>query len=167
MEDVWSALSPEGVDNVMTMEKGKVKRLLWLGFELDLEKGQLTVSQKKLGSLLEQIGKTKSSRTLTATALASIIGKILSMSLALEPVTHLMTWGMYAVLNVTVSWSQQVLLTSDALEKLEFWLEHIGSLNGQNIWPDPSAVRIVYFDAKGSGYGGYYVEHEGHIMTGC
>ena len=55
--------------------------------------------------------------------------------------------------------------TSDALEELAFWLQDISVLNGQNLWPDPSAVRVVYSDASGTRYGGYCVEHGGHITT--
>ena len=70
------------------------------------------------------------------------------------------------MLNARASWSQQVLLTSDVLEELAFWLRHISALNGQNLWPNPSAVRVVYSDASSTGYGGYCVEHGGHITTG-
>ena len=38
--------------------------------------------------------------------------------------------------------------------------------NGQNIWPSPSAVRVVYSDASNTGYGGYCVEHGGHVAHG-
>ena len=77
-----------------------------------------------------------------------------------------MTRGMYTVLNARASWFQQVLLTSDARKELAFWLRHISALNGQNLWPDPSAVRVVYSDASGTGYDGYCAEHGGHITTG-
>ena len=95
------------------------KQLLWLGFQLDLERGQLTVPHKKLDLLKEQIAKAMEGRELPAMALASVIGKI-SMSLGLGPVTRLMTRGMYTVLNARASWFQQVLLTSDAREELAF-----------------------------------------------
>ena len=36
--------------------------------------------------------------------------------------------------------------------------------NGQRIWLKPSAVRVVYSDASGTGYGGYIVEH-GHLIA--
>ena len=120
---------------------------------------------KKLDLLREQISKAADGRELPAMALASVIGKRLSMSLALGLVTRLMTRALYAMLNARGSWFQQVLFTSDALEELAFWLRHISALNGQNLWPDPSAVRVVYSDASDTGYGGYCVEHGGCIIT--
>ena len=38
--------------------------------------------------------------------------------------------------------------------------------NGQNIWKSPSAMRVVYSDASGTGYGGYVVEHGCHVAHG-
>ena len=39
-------------------------------------------------------------------------------------------------------------------------------LNGQNLWPKPSAVRVVYLDASNTGYGGYIVEHGDQFASG-
>ena len=94
-------------------------------------------------------------REMPVTALASVIGKIMSMSLALGPLARMMTRGMYAVLNAKISWCHQVLLTTEALEELTFWLDNIDNFNGHNIWPEASAIRVVYSDASGTGYGGY------------
>ena len=140
--------------------------MIWLGFEVDLEGGQLIVPQAKIDSLMEQMKRARSCWEIPATALASVIGKIMSMSLALGPLAHMMTRSMYAVLNASSSWCHQVLLTSEVLEELTFWLDNINNFNGQNIWPKASAVRVVYSDASSTGCGGYCVEHVGHIATG-
>ena len=70
---------------------------------------------------------------------------------------------MYAVLNAKISWCHHVLLTLEALEELTFWLDNIDNFNGQNIWPEASAIRVVYSDASGTGYGGYCMEHGGTL----
>ena len=75
----------------------------------------MTIPHKKLDLLREQILKAGDGRELPAMALASVIGKRLSMSLTLGPVTRLMTRALYAMLNARESWFQQVLFTSDAL----------------------------------------------------
>lgn len=142
------------------------EQLRWLGFEIDLDRGQLTVPQTKIDCLIEQMKKASSRREMLAIALASVIGKIVSMSLALGPLTHMITRGLYAVLNTRSSWCHQVLLMSEALEELTFWLDNINGFNGQNIWPEPSAVRVVYSDASSTGYGGYCVEHGGYVAVG-
>lgn len=108
----------------------------------------------------------RDSRSIHATALARITGKIISMALALGPVTRLMTRSLYAVLNDRSLWCQNLLLTMEATEELSFWLEHIDKFNGQNIWPKASAVRVVYSDVSGTGFGGYCVEPGDQVVTG-
>ena len=133
--------------------------MIWLGFEVDLESGQLLIPQLKIDSLMEQMKRAKYCSEMSATALASVIGRIMSVSLALGPLARMMTRCMYAVLNTRSSWCHQVLLTPEALEELAFWLNNIDNFNGQNIWPKASAIRVVYSDASGSEYDGYCVEH--------
>ena len=50
--------------------------------------------------------------------------------------------------------------------ELKFWLAKIREFNGQNLWPKPSAVRVVFSDASDTGFGGYTVEHGGLIANG-
>ena len=116
------------------------KRLIWLGFEVDLERGQLLVLQLKIYSLMEQMKRARYCREMPVTVLASVIGRIMSMSLALGSLARMMTRSMYAVLNARSSWCHQVLLTPEALEELAFWLNNIDNFNGQNIWPKASAI---------------------------
>ena len=120
------------------------KSLIWLGFQVNLQEGRLTLPDQKVKSLTRLMQQAKDSRSIPATALARKTGKIISMALALGPVTRLMTRSLYTVLNARRSWCQHLLLTADAIEKLSFWLEHIDKFNGQNIWPKASAVRVVY-----------------------
>ena len=75
------------------------QQIKWLGFELDLQQGQISVPQEKISLLKAQLGKTVRVPGLRVRQLASIIGKIISMSLAIGPVARLMTRGMYAMLN--------------------------------------------------------------------
>ena len=57
-------------------------------------------------------------------------------------------------------------MTEKAREELSFWMEQIDSINGQEIWHSPSALRVVYSDASDTGYGGFTVEHGCHIAQG-
>ena len=82
------------------------------------------------------------------------------MSLALGPVTRLMTRQLYFLLN------QKLPLSLDAKQELAFWLEQITEFNGQNIWPKPSAMRVVYSDASDTGYGDYLVAHGNLVANG-
>ena len=142
------------------------KSLIWLGFQINLQDGRLTMLDQKVESLARLMQQANNSRSIQATALARITGKIISMALALGPVIRLMTRSLYTVLNARRSWCQYLLLTAGAIEELSFWLEHIDKFNGQNIWPKASTVRVVYSDASGIGFGGYCVEHGDQVVTG-
>ena len=87
------------------------------------------------------------------------------MSLALGPITRLMTRGMYAVLNTRVSWCHQLALSAEAKSEMLFWQNKINLFNGQDLRPKLSAIRVVYSDASNTGYGGYTVEHGGQIAN--
>ena len=104
-------------------------------------------------NLTSQLRKANEVQVVPATVLASIIGKVLSMALALGPVARLMTRNLYAMLNARSSWYQTLSITREARAELAFWLEHIEKFNGQNMWPGPSGVRVFYSDASSTGYG--------------
>ena len=88
------------------------------------------------------------------------------MLLAIGPVTRLMTRNMYSLLNLREAWCDFLPVTAEARKEMEFWCTEIARFNGQNIWPSPSAIRVVYTDASDTGYAGYTVEHGCHVAHG-
>ena len=80
----------------------------WLGFNLNLDQGVISVPEDKMSDLKSQLDKAANRDTLKACELASIIGKIISMSLAVGPVSHLMTRCLYALLNSCMYWCQSL-----------------------------------------------------------
>ena len=80
------------------------KDMEWLGFKIDLAKGEFSVPEHKLVKLKSQLEEALKSRLIPARSLASLIGKIMSISLALGPVTRLMTCSLYVTLNSKAAW---------------------------------------------------------------
>ena len=101
-----------------------------------------------------------------ARSIASVIGKIISISVAVGPVSRLMRRSLYALLNSRQSWRSQLLLSQEAKSELQFWLTSLEAWNGQGMWHSLAVVRVVYTDASHTGYGGYTVEHGCHIAHG-
>ena len=99
--------------------------------------------------------------------LASVIGKIMYMSLAIGPVSWLMTRSMYALLNSRQYWDQPLSMTPEVKAELQFWNSQLKLINGKEIWHSPSAIRVVYSDASATGYGGFTVEHGCHAANGA
>ena len=104
--------------------------------------------------------------TLKARNLASIIGKLISMSLVVDPVARLMTRSLYVVLNTRQYWCQSLPVSREARQEIQFWLDNLDNANGQGLWLSPSTVRNVYADASSSGYEGFIVEHSCHVAHG-
>ena len=154
------------IANEQKSQWNPVQQLVWLGFELNMQEEQLLIPKTKLSPLCELLESLNHRQFIPAKVLASLIGKIVSMSLALGPVTRLMTRSLYATLNSRGSWCQQLALSQDAKAEIQFWRNNISQFNGLDLWPKPSAVRVVYSDASNTGYGGYTVEHRGQIANG-
>ena len=84
------------------------------------KKGEFSVPQNKLDALKSQLQAIAKAPRVPARQLASVIGKIMSMSLALGPVTRLMTRKLYFLLNQKTAWCQYLPLTGDAKQELVF-----------------------------------------------
>jgi len=83
-------------------------KLKWLGFDLDLGVGQISVPED---SLKTQLQLALNSTQIKAKFLASITGKVISMSIAMGPVTHVMTTSMHVLLNTQQFWCQHLPVT--------------------------------------------------------
>ena len=89
------------------------------------------------------------------------------MSLAVGPVSRLMTSSMYALLNSRQYWDQPLSMTPESKAESQFWSNQLEHINGKEIWHSPSAIRVVYSDASATGYGGFTVEHGCHTANGA
>ena len=98
--------------------------------------------------------------------LVSVVGNIISMSLAIAPVSRFMTHCMYARLETRVSWWVRLEITPEAWQELEFWSTCMVDYKCQPIWHSPSAVRVVHANASDTGYRGYVVEHRDCVAYG-
>ena len=72
-------------------------QVTWLGFSIDLLEGRLFVPQGKLDALVFLLKASLTFNSLGAIRIASIVGKITSMGIALGPVSRFMTRNLYAL----------------------------------------------------------------------
>lgn len=143
---------------VINMEKSSLEPKQagnWLGFTLDLQEGMFYVPKEKLSKLKTDVKSVLHYEYVGARKLASLVGQIISMSLAIGPVARLRTRSLYHILNSRRSWSSMVYITSAARDELRFWHSSLPAYNGQPIWFSPGATRVVFSDASSTGYGGF------------
>ena len=138
----------------------------WLGFIIDLVQGQFRVPEQKLEKLKSSIRSVSHLERIPVRALASVVGQIMSMALALGPIARLRTRAVYADINCSRSWADKVILSSESQMELKFWLVSLDFLNGKVILFSSGATRIVCSDASMTGYGGYVVELGNDVAHG-
>ena len=95
------------------------RKLIWLGFELDLEEGKIKVPRDKL-TRIQGILQSTTGNKISARALASLIGKIVALYIVIGPVVRLMTRSLYTVLNSKTLWFQELTISQGAREELSF-----------------------------------------------
>ena len=89
--------------------------LVWLGFNLNLSKGSISVPEGKVRALQHSFKVAVKTSSLLAKMVASLIGRIISMSLALGPVARFRTRALYALLESRQAWC-------DVLQSMWLWL---------------------------------------------
>ena len=97
----------------------------WLGFEIDIQWGCVYLPVNKLLRLKVLLKGVNRSRGIRARYLASLTGKIMSMSLAWGPVARLMTRAMYTLLESRVNWCDMLEWVEDAWEELQIWTDRL------------------------------------------
>ena len=138
----------------------------WLGFIVDLQQGVFVVPPHKIQKLRDSISRLNPHGRVPVRMIASITGQIISMSLAMGPITRLHTRALYAFTNQRWSWYDKLPLPIDTVAELEFWKNSLTHFNGSPIWFSPGCTRIAYSDASGTGYGGYVVELGNEVSSG-
>ena len=149
---VQSTLSQAGfVANVKKSIWKPTQRLQWLGFVIDLSQGLIEVPRDRLTAVACKLQRVCQLELVPAKQLASVVGSITSMGLAIGSVSRFMTRSLYTLLNTGLSWWEMLEVTPEARQELEFWKACLDDYNCQPIWHSPSAVRVVYSDASDTG----------------
>ena len=79
--------------------------------------------------------------------LASVVGQVISLTPCVGSVARIMTRSLYAAVNQKLSWSSEVVLTTEACDELAFWSENVDSLNFRCPWvPLQPPAKFVYSD---------------------
>ena len=85
---------------------------------------------------------------LNARFIASLVGKIIAMGLALGPMSRIMTRSFYVLLWSRHAWCEHLEINRGVQWELEFWRSssYVAQYNAEpiHVWLSPSAVRLVY-----------------------
>lgn len=99
--------------------------------------------------------------------LARIAGSIVSVALAVGPISRLLTRQMYLAIESRSAWDHSFCFPSALLEELKFWFCNIESFNGFSIRPPPdSSTVFVFSDASDAAFGGFSASLDGTVASG-
>ena len=114
---------------ILNKEKTRLEPLrigIWLGLELNLRDDVLSVPSYRFEKLMESLGKllkdAKDGRPIRVRSLASAVGQLVSIKLAVENIVRLMTRECYSQINTCMTWSDSVVINPEVVAELEFWL---------------------------------------------
>ena len=117
------------------------------------------VPDDKIADLLLLFQDLTSNHTpLTARRLAKLLGKLVSMSIAMIP-TRIMSRELFNALAISHpanDWDKQVALSPDAIQELHWWLSNLipWARQGRPIFPDLSVISVhITTDASPEGWG--------------
>ena len=112
----------------------------WLGYIIDLVSGCFRIPGDKIERLHSVIQCISPSSRVAVRTLARIVGRLISMSLALAigPIAHLHIGYLYATIKERVPWSDRVFLALEAQEELVFWQETL-----KHIMANPFGFHLV------------------------
>ena len=97
---------------------------------------------------------------------ARIAGSIISLSLAVGPISRLFTWQMHLAIESRSGWDQTFRFPAALLEELKFWYSNIGSFNGYSLRPPPDTSTVIFSDASDVAFGGFSASLDGLAATG-
>ena len=118
---------------------------------------------RKLKSLLSSAIRDKSSSRRES---PRITGSIISVALAVGPLSRLFTRQIYLAIEFRSAWDHTLHFSSALLEGLRFWYCNIDSFNGYSLQPHPDSSTVIFSDARDLGFGGFSASLAGVTASG-
>ena len=114
----------------------------WLGFVINTISMTFQIPEKKVCKLKRLLNSANSS---SYRKLARIAGSIISVALAVGPISRLLTRQMYLAIESRSACDHIFLFPSALLEELKFWFCNIKSFNGYSIRPPPLLIHPLWY----------------------
>jgi hypothetical protein len=129
-----------------------------LGITANLARGVFEVSEKRVSSLFDTLGKVTDELPFTsARKLAKLTGKIISTKWVLGEITQLKTRNLYRAIDKSPTWDRIISLNqhTQAIIELVFWRKNFKSLNARRIKHQMIPDLLIASDASETGIGAH------------
>ena len=115
----------------------------WLGFVIDSISMSFRIPEKKLSKLKGMLDSAIQAGYSSFRELARIAGSIISVALAVGPISRLLTRQMYFAIETRSAWDNTIHFSPSLLLELKVWC-NIDCFNGYSLRP-PLATHTVVF----------------------
>ena len=127
----------------------------WIGFIINTRLGFIYATDARIGNLCCDLNELCADLEVFASIhvkrLASVVGKIISLSACCGNVTQIVTRYLHLVVNSRHSWHSIVFIQDEAKKELLVWRDNLRNLNGVPFVPS----KIVFSDASSTGCAAY------------
>ena len=138
----------------------------WLGFVIDTISMSFQIPEKKVSKLEGLLESAIQAGCSTFRELARIAGSIISVALAVGPISRLLTKQMYFATETRSSWDSTIHFSPSLLQELKFWYCNIDCVNGYSIRPPLATHTVVFSGASDVAFGGLSASLDGTVVRG-
>ena len=122
------------------------------------------IPEKKVSKLKDLLDSTIQAGYSSFRELVRIAGTIISVALAVGPISRLLTRQMYFAIETRSAWDNTIHFSTSLLLELKFWYCNIDCLNGYSIRPPLATQTVVFSDASFVAFGGFSASQR-HVGT--
>ena len=127
----------------------------WLGFVIDTISMSFQIPEKKVFKLKGLLESAIQAGCSTFRELARLAGSIISVVLAVGPISRLLTRQMYFAIETRSAWDSTIHFSPSLLQELKFWYCNIDCFNGYSIRPPLATHADLFSDASDVAFGGF------------
>ena len=138
----------------------------WLGFVINTITVSFHIPERKVEKLKSLLGSVIGDTSSSYRELARIAGSIISVALAVGPISRLLTRQMYLAIESRSAWDHTLRFSPALLEELRFWYSNIDSFNGYSLRPPPDSSTVIFSDASDVAFGGFSASLDGVMASG-
>lgn len=138
----------------------------WLGFVIDSISMSFRIPEKKVSKLKGLLDSAIKAGYSSFLELARIAGSIISVALAVGPISRLLTRQMYFAIETRSAWDNTIYFSPSLLLELRFWFCNIDCFNGYSIRPPLATHTVVFSDASDVAFGGFSASLDGTVVSG-
>ena len=138
----------------------------WLGFVINTIAMTCHIPEAKVQKLKSLLSSAIRDRSYSYRELARIAGSVISVGLAVEPISRLFTRQMYLVIESRSVWDHTLHFSTALLEELRFWYCYIDWFNGYSLQPPPDSSTVIFSDTSEVGFGDFSASLDGVMASG-